>query len=369
MKFYFFLIPIFFIMLYFLLKKYTLTTHFAILDKMIAIFCIVYYSIFDVRLGALMAAIVIIYFNSKSHFLSVQKEGMTIDLVYERDYDVQEKMKSAIIPLKIYQTWHDKTLPPKMKECVDTLKAQNPEFEYRLYDDYECRDFIKKNFDKDVLNAFDSLIPGAYKADLWRYCILYKNGGIYLDIKFQCENGFKLIELTDKEYFVLDRPYADRISVPAELKMINNSDYYRSIYNDIDLRLWKNNEIGIYNAVISCKENNPIMLECINQIVDNVKKKFYGYNALYPTGPGMLGEKIFRGDYSNMEQIELFNSLNGNYILNKKKVIMSQYPEYRAEQQVYSKKVYYHNLWTHKKIYANTDSGYKNLLPFSWRLN
>lgn len=164
MKFYFFLIPIFFIMLYFLLKKYTLTTHFAILDKMIAIFCIVYYSIFDVRLGALMAAIVIIYFNSKSHFLSVQKEGMTIDLVYERDYDVQEKMKSAIIPLKIYQTWHDKTLPPKMKECVDTLKAQNPEFEYRLYDDYECRDFIKKNFDKDVLNAFDSLIPGDRKS-------------------------------------------------------------------------------------------------------------------------------------------------------------------------------------------------------------
>jgi len=26
-------------------------------------------------------------------------------------------------------------------------------------------------------------LSGAHKADLWRYCILYKNGGIYLDIK------------------------------------------------------------------------------------------------------------------------------------------------------------------------------------------
>jgi mannosyltransferase OCH1-like enzyme len=78
-----------------------------------------------------------------------------------------------------------------MQECVDKLKKDNPEFEYHFYDDNQCREYIKDNFNKDVLHAFDKLIPGAFKADLWRYCILYKKGGIYLDIKYQCENNFK----------------------------------------------------------------------------------------------------------------------------------------------------------------------------------
>ena len=98
----------------------------------------------------------------------------------------------SIIPLNLFQTWHTLDLPPKMKNSVELLKRQNPEFTYYLYDDKMCRDFIEQNYDKDVLYSFDKLKPGAYKSDLWRYCVLYKYGGIYLDIKFNCVNGFKL---------------------------------------------------------------------------------------------------------------------------------------------------------------------------------
>ena len=42
--------------------------------------------------------------------------------------------------------------------------------------------FIEDNFEKDVLDSFDILKPGAYKADLFRYCILYKKGGIWSDL-------------------------------------------------------------------------------------------------------------------------------------------------------------------------------------------
>ena len=67
------------------------------------------------------------------------------------------------------------------------------------------REFISKYFNKDVLEAYDTLLPGAYKADLWRYCILYKMGGIYMDIKYTLSNNtYKLINLTDKEYYVRD---------------------------------------------------------------------------------------------------------------------------------------------------------------------
>ena len=88
-----------------------------------------------------------------------------------------------VIPLNIYQTWHTKDLPPLMRNAVNKIIRMNPRFNYKLFDDNDCRNFIKDNFNEDVLNAFDTLIPGAYKADLWRYCILYKNGGVYLDIK------------------------------------------------------------------------------------------------------------------------------------------------------------------------------------------
>ena len=40
-----------------------------------------------------------------------------------------------------------------------------------------CRNFIKKHFSRDVSYAFDKINPGAFKSDLWRYCIIYKNGG------------------------------------------------------------------------------------------------------------------------------------------------------------------------------------------------
>jgi mannosyltransferase OCH1-like enzyme len=88
--------------------------------------------------------------------------------------DKTNQENNSEIPLHIYQTWHSNQLPKYMQECVDKLKKDNPEFEYHFYDDNQCREYIKDNFNKDVLHAFDKLIPGAFKADLWRYCILYK---------------------------------------------------------------------------------------------------------------------------------------------------------------------------------------------------
>ena len=60
----------------------------------------------------------------------------------------------------------------KYESCSRNVKKTNPIFEHHLFDDNDCREFIKNNFPEVVLQAYDGLIPGAYKADLWRYCIL-----------------------------------------------------------------------------------------------------------------------------------------------------------------------------------------------------
>jgi hypothetical protein len=74
--------------------------------------------------------------------------------------------KCSIIPLNIYQFWYRPELPLNIKNNIEILKKQNPEFNYVLFNDEMCRIFIKNNFDKNVLYAYDKLKPGKYKSEL-----------------------------------------------------------------------------------------------------------------------------------------------------------------------------------------------------------
>jgi mannosyltransferase OCH1-like enzyme len=226
---------------------------------------------------------------------------------------------NSIIPLTIYQTWFTKNLPPKMDRCVEKLRQSNPKFNHQLYDDNDCRDFIRDNYDSDVLRAFDTLIPGAYKADLFRYCILYKNGGIYLDIKYECINNFKFIHLTESEHFVSD---------------INNN--------------------GIYNALMICLPGNEALLKAIRQIVDNVEKKFYGTNTLEPTGPRLLSK--FINSNIDLKHNVLNNNLNNRVISYKNINILKSYSEYIGESASYQKTPHYSVLWRDRNIYNTVSS-------------
>jgi mannosyltransferase OCH1-like enzyme len=248
----------------------------------------------------------------------IKDKRMAIELKIKAKvpYPIKEKYYQAI-PLNIYQTWHTKDLPPLMKNTVNQIIYSNPEFNCQLFDDNDCRNFIKDNFDTNVLNAFDSLIPGAYKADLWRYCILYKNGGVYLDIKYEPVNGFKFISLTEKEHWVLD----------------------------VD----KN---GVYNALIVCKPNNEILLKAINKVVDNVKNKFYGSNCLHPTGPLMLAEFFTQSDKNNFDMYhDFYQSINNRFIFFNGYIIFKSYNSYLNEHNNNSKVPYYGSLWASRNVY------------------
>ena len=61
--------------------------------------------------------------------------------------------ESSSIPLKIWQTWHTKELPPSVEECVKNIKDSNPEFEHRILDAAECRAMIENNFSAEILEV------------------------------------------------------------------------------------------------------------------------------------------------------------------------------------------------------------------------
>ena len=141
----------------------------------------------------------------------------------------------SIIPKVIIQTYHKKEKIPK--KVYDNIKEFAPEYKHIIYDDTECICFFKKYFNKNVIDTFNSL-EGAHKADLFRYCYLYKFGGIYLDIKTE-------------------------LIIP--LKDVFTDNYTYSV-----LSIIKNT---VYQGVIATPPNNPFFLKLINFMINLVEKK------------------------------------------------------------------------------------------------
>jgi len=268
----------------------------------------IYYTLINPIYGVIAACLLILFDNTQRRPTDGFQEGFA------------EKDK---IPKVIYQTWSSKDLPPKMADCVARLKKSNPGFKYELYDDVDCKEFIKTEFEPDVLEAYEKLIPGAFKADLWRYCILYKRGGFYIDIKFQCEPGFSL-DPTKSSLYVREYNH-------------NGTGLYDHI---------------VYTGVIGSRPNNPLFMDCIKQIVKNVKNKYYGPEHTSPTGPWLFASKMDPVDFENIEY-SYYESDGIGYIrhIENETVIMSHYPEYRAEQKTYGSPSYWKDAWINREMY------------------
>lgn len=94
------------------------------------------------------------------------------------------------IPKIIWQTMKTNQVPVFMKNYSDTWTVLNPEYEYRFCDDADIIQFLKKDF-PDYLSGYTKLKYGASKADLWRYLVIYKYGGIYADLDCRCNRPLR----------------------------------------------------------------------------------------------------------------------------------------------------------------------------------
>lgn len=106
-----------------------------------------------------------------------------------------------MIPKKIYQTWYSKDIPYYAKKNINKMKKINPDYEFLLYDDNDILEFIKKEYDNEILTAYEKLTVGASKADFFRYLILFKYGGIYLDLDSMIDKNLDIL-INDKEAII-----------------------------------------------------------------------------------------------------------------------------------------------------------------------
>jgi inositol phosphorylceramide mannosyltransferase catalytic subunit len=98
----------------------------------------------------------------------------------------------SFIPKIFHQTHASRELPPEVVANVEQLKSRNPEWQYNFYDDRDIVEFIRHNYDARIQNAYSRLNPayGAARADFFRYLLMYRVGGLYLDIKSGASKSF-----------------------------------------------------------------------------------------------------------------------------------------------------------------------------------
>jgi len=194
------------------------------------------------------------------------------------------------IPKVIIQTTKSKNINNILHlNSIYSFIDFNPDYDYILFDDNDCRLFIKENFDVDTLKAFDILVPGSFKADLFRYCYLYINGGCYFDCKQILRVPLKELIKSDDEFLIC--------------KDIGPNCYF--------------------NAIILTTKNNQNLFNTIKMCVKKVLNfdAYYSFNdknfksrLLSLTGPELFYDAIHKNiNYDNIRFIHKSNTFYNDY--------------------------------------------------------
>tara|TARA_Y100000004_G_C8935600_1_gene421891 strand:+ start:62 stop:1444 length:1383 start_codon:yes stop_codon:yes gene_type:complete len=163
-----------------------------------------------------------------------------------------------MIPKNIFQSWITKELHPEIQKKVDRMLELNPTYKHEIYTDSEISEFVNTNYFGKISECFNRLTVPVAKVDFWRYLVLYKEGGVYVDLDSSIN-----VSLDD---FIEEK---DDAIITAET---NYNTYVQ----------W---------ALIFNKEH-PILKEVIDLIVDNIENNSYPNDILNMTGPQVYSRGI-----------------------------------------------------------------------------
>ncbi|GBQ92476.1 glycosyltransferase family 32 protein [Asaia krungthepensis] len=111
------------------------------------------------------------------------------------------------IPRRLHFICNDRaTLDPALIANIERTAAINPGWEVTLWDEAARFEFITEHYGWDVLKLYLMIGPeyGAAKADLFRYLLIFKLGGVYLDLKSTTARPLDAI-LREDDAFILSQ--------------------------------------------------------------------------------------------------------------------------------------------------------------------
>lgn len=234
-----------------------------------------------------------------------------------------------------------------------SLVLLNPEYDYIFFNSVDRRKFIKTHFDSSVLLAYDTLTPGAFRADLFRYCFLYIKGGCYVDDKSIARKPFRDIIKDVNTPMIICEDYESSNKIPSLRK-------YNALLNSIIMSIPLNNDIKL------------LIDECVNNILHNQRHfEFLLRNPQDPldmlslTGPRMifkvLGNKvdhfvkmkhiIINNDGTKYFNFQIVDIENGELFFTKTNRINN-----------FEDENHYRRLWSKKEIFYKNYKKIHNLI-------
>ena len=213
--------------------------------------------------------------------ISVEEKFITKSLtirppLYARD-------PSRLIPKIVHQTWFEDVSQekyPNMSRLIESFKQSG--WNYKFYTDDEAGNFLSTHFPPEVRQAYDALRPGAFKADLFRYCVLLIHGGVYADMDIMLETNLDLAVGPDVGFMVPQ----DEPGTPV------------------------NHRMCLWNGFIAAAPGHPFLAKVIETVVNNVRNRFtsvdidqmfcpdpelsvlHAFDTLFTAGPCILGAMV-----------------------------------------------------------------------------
>ena len=158
-----------------------------------------------------------------------------------------KKDPSRLVPRIVHQTWYEpvtKERYPNMSRLIESFKQSG--WEYIFYDDDTAAAFLSDHFPPEVRQAYDVIIPGAFKADLFRYCVLLIKGGVYADMDV-------LLETNLDEAIDTDVGFMTPIDEPG---------------------IHVGHRSCLWNGLLAVAPGHPFLAKTIELVVNNIRNRF-----------------------------------------------------------------------------------------------
>lgn len=206
-------------------------------------------------------------------------------------------MKNTAIPKIIWQTYKDdldKT-GEQIQRCVKSWKTMNKNYEHRYYNDAQAAELILKDFGKEWYDLFNNVPLGVIRADIFRYLVIYKYGGIYSDIDTVCK-------------------------IPID-SWITGPDKFKKDYTAIFAAEIVGRDILVVDRIcqwtFAAAPNHPILKSIVDNVYNALKETKWEdvtdvVNAIhYTTGPNIFS-------YSILNEMGFASLKNGIYLSDPK---------------------------------------------------
>ena len=89
-----------------------------------------------------------------------------------------------MIPAIIHQTWRNSDLPVPTR-LPQSWQDKNPAWEYRFWTDADLENLVRAHY-PDLLDLYLGVAKPVQRADIARYLIMHRFGGLYADIDTEC---------------------------------------------------------------------------------------------------------------------------------------------------------------------------------------